>query len=57
MSLILRPVPEAAVSVGAWFRAATAFLRSQMDQAIDALVAMNNCCLLEKHGYQGIAGE
>lgn len=52
------PVPEAAVSVGALVSSRNGFLRSQMDQAIDALVADGTiAALLEKHGYQGIAGE
>ena len=34
------------------------FLRSQMDQAIDALVADGTIdALLDQHGYEGVAGE
>lgn len=52
------PVPETAISVGALVSSRNGFLRSQMDQAIDALVADGTiAALLEKHGYQGQAGE
>jgi len=52
------PVPAASVSVGALVSSRNAFLRSQVDQAIDALAADGTIdTLLEKHGYQGAAGE
>ena len=52
------PLPAANVSVGALVTSRNAFLRSQVDQAIDALGADGTIdTLLEKNGYQGGAGE
>ncbi|MET3924519.1 transporter substrate-binding domain-containing protein [Devosia sp. 2618] len=52
------PIPEAEVHVGALVSSRNAFLRSQADQAIDALVADGSiAALMEKHGYSGRAGE
>ena len=52
------PVPASAVSVGALVSSRNGFLRSQMDQAIDALVADGTIeALLAEHGYLGVAGE
>ncbi|WP_161796946.1 substrate-binding periplasmic protein [Devosia soli] len=52
------PLPEAFVRVGALVSSRNGFLRSQMDQAIDALVADGTiAALLEKYGYEGKAGE
>lgn len=52
------PVPGSTVSVGALVSSRNGFLRSQMDEAIDALVADGTIqALLEQHGYEGVAGE
>jgi ABC-type amino acid transport substrate-binding protein len=52
------PVPGSAVSVGALVSSRNGFLRSQMDEAIDALVADGTiAALMAEHGYQGTAGE
>lgn len=52
------PVPASAVSVGALVSSRNGFLRSQMDEAIDALVADGTiAALMQEHGYEGVAGE
>lgn len=52
------PLPEATVSVGALVSSRNGFLRSQMDQAIDALVADGTIdALMAEYGYEGRAGE
>lgn len=52
------PLPEAYVRVGALVSSRNSFLRSQVDQAIDALVADGTIDgLLEQFGYEGHAGE
>jgi len=52
------PIPASETRVGALVSSRNSFLRSQVDQAIDALVADGTITeLLEKHGYQGRAGE
>ena len=52
------PLPPASVRVGALVSSRNAFLRSQVDQAIDALAADGTIdALMEKHRYQGNAGE
>lgn len=52
------PVPPSSVRVGALVSSRNSFLRSQMDQAIDALVADGTIdALLDQHGYEGVAGE
>lgn len=51
------PIPPSAVSVGGLVSSRNTFLRSQIDQAIDALVADGTiAALLAAHGYQGMAG-
>jgi ABC-type amino acid transport substrate-binding protein len=51
------PLPPAAVSVGALVSSRNSFLRSQVDQAIDALVADGTiAALMDQHGYQGQPG-
>ena len=52
------PIPPADVSVGALVSSRNSFLRSQVDQAIDALVQDGTIAtLMEKYGYSGHAGE
>ena len=52
------PIPSADVSVGALVSSRNSFLRSQVDQAIDALVQDGTIAtLMEKYGYSGHAGE
>ncbi|QQR39652.1 substrate-binding periplasmic protein [Devosia rhizoryzae] len=52
------PIPGAAVSVGALVSSRNGFLRSEMDQAIDALVADGTIdALMAEYGYEGSAGE
>ena len=52
------PVPPATVSVGALVSSRNGFLRSQMDEAIDALVADGTIAsLMTEFGYEGTAGE
>lgn len=52
------PVPAAEVQVGALVSSRNSFLRSQVDQAIDALVADGTiAALMEEQGYTGHAGE
>ncbi|KKB12522.1 hypothetical protein VE25_06185 [Devosia geojensis] len=52
------PVPPSETRVGALVSSRNSFLRSQIDEAIDALVADGTIAgLLEKHGYTGRAGE
>lgn len=52
------PIPGAEVHVGALVSSRNSFLRSQVDQAIDALVADGTIAgFLEQHGYTGHAGE
>ena len=52
------PIPESEVHVGALVSSRNSFLRSQVDQAIDALVADGTIdALLEEYGYSGHAGE
>jgi len=52
------PVPQASVRIGALLSSRDSFLKNQVDQAIDALVADGTiAALLEKHGYVGNAGE
>ena len=52
------PIPLADVSVGALVSSRNSFLRSQVDQAIDALVQDGTIAtLMEKYGYSGHAGE
>lgn len=54
----IAPAPEASVSVGALVSSRNSFLRSQMDEAIAALVADGTIdALLAEHGYEGRAGE
>lgn len=52
------PLPEADVRVGALVSSRDSFLRSQVDQAIDALVSDGTIAnLMTEHGYLGHAGE
>lgn len=52
------PIPAAAVSVGALVSSRNEFLRSEMDQAIDALVADGTIdALMVEFGYEGLSGE
>jgi len=52
------PVAETAIRVGALVSSRDSFLRNQVDQAIDALVADGTIQgLLDKHHYLGHAGE
>ena len=52
------PVPPSETRVGALVSSRNSFLRSQIDGAIDALVADGTIAgLMEKHGYLGRAGE
>lgn len=52
------PIPSSETRVGALVSSRNSFLRNQVDQAIDALVADGTISrLLEKHGYQGRPGE
>ena len=52
------PIPESETRVGALVSSRNGFLRSQIDQAIDALVADGTIDgLLEQFGYAGRAGE
>jgi polar amino acid transport system substrate-binding protein len=52
------PLPEADVRVGALVSSRDTFLRDQVDQAIDALVADGTIAnLMTEHGYLGHAGE
>ena len=54
----LAPVPATAIKVGAVVSSRDTFLRTQVDQAIDALVADGTiAALLEKYGYTGEAGD
>ncbi len=52
------PLPDADVRVGALVSSRDSFLRDQVDQAIDALVADGTIAnLMTDHGYMGHAGE
>jgi polar amino acid transport system substrate-binding protein len=52
------PIPAADVHVGALVSSRNSFLRSQVDQAIDALVADGTiAALMDQYGYTGHAGE
>lgn len=52
------PIPPSETRVGALVSSRNSFLRNQVDQAIDALVTDGTIAqLLEKHGYEGRAGE
>ncbi|MET3901016.1 ABC-type amino acid transport substrate-binding protein [Devosia sp. UYZn731] len=52
------PIPLADINVGALVSSRNTFLRSQVDQAIDALVQDGTiAALMEKYGYEGHAGE
>lgn len=52
------PIPNAEVRVGALVSSRNTFLRSQIDEAIDALVADGTIdALMTEYGYQGRAGE
>lgn len=52
------PVPESVVKVGALVSSRDSFLRSQIDQTIDALVQDGTiAALMEQHGYTGVAGD
>lgn len=52
------PVPESETRVGALVSSRNSFLRAQVDEAIDALVADGTIdALLEKYGYEGRGGE
>lgn len=52
------PIPDAEVRVGALVSSRDSFLRSQVDQAIEALVADGTiAALMEQFGYQGRAGD
>lgn len=52
------PIPESEVHVGALVSGRNSFLRSQIDQAIDALVLDGTIDgLMQTHGYLGHAGE
>lgn len=54
----LAPVPAVDVHVGALVSSKDSFLRSQVDEAIDALVADGTItALMERYGYTGHAGE
>jgi polar amino acid transport system substrate-binding protein len=54
----LAPVPETAIKVGAVVSSRDTFLRNQIDQTIDALVADGTIqALLDKHGYTGHQGD
>lgn len=51
------PIPESEIRVGALVSARNSFLRSQIDQAIDALVADGTIeGLMKQFGYEGRAG-
>lgn len=52
------PVPSAATRVGALVGIRDSYLRSQIDAAIDALVADGTIAeIMTRFGYQGVAGE
>ena len=52
------PIPDSEVHVGALVSSRNAFLRNQVDQAIDALVADGTIqALLDQFGYSGHPGE
>ena len=54
----LAPVPETTIKVGAVVSSRDAFLRNQVDQTIDALVADGTIqALMDKHGYTGHQGD
>lgn len=53
-----KPVPETFTKVGALVAARDSFLRTEIDQAIDALVADGSITkIMEKHGFEGVAGD
>ncbi len=53
-----KPVPETFTKVGALVAARDSFLRTEIDQAIDALVADGTIAkIMEKHGFEGVAGD
>jgi len=52
------PIPPSETHVGAVVTTRNSFLRSEVDKAIDALVADGTITsIIEKHGYQGRAGD
>lgn len=52
------PVPASDIHIGALVSSRDSFLRSQVDQAIDALVGDGSiAAIMEKFGYEGRAGE
>ena len=54
----LSPVPEMVTRVGILMKSRDTYLRTQVDQAIDALVADGTIAgLMEDFGYEGVAGD
>jgi ABC-type amino acid transport substrate-binding protein len=54
----LSPVPNTYTKVGALVSARDSFLRTEIDQAIDALVADGTIAkIMEKYDYEGVAGD
>lgn len=53
-----KPLPETYTKVGALVDARDSFLRTEIDQAIDALAADGTIGkIMEKYGYEGVAGD
>lgn len=54
----LKPVPNVYTKVGALVDARDSFLRTEVDQAIEALAADGTIGkIMEKYGYEGVAGD
>ncbi|MFK4825940.1 substrate-binding periplasmic protein [Paenochrobactrum sp. BZR 588] len=54
----LKPLPITHTKVGALVDARDSFLRTEIDQAIDALAADGTIAkIMEKYGYEGVAGD
>ena len=52
------PVPETVTRVGVLMKARNSFLRSQIDEAIDALVADGSIAeIMDEFGYEGVPGD
>lgn len=54
----MKPLPETYTKVGALVSARDSFLRTELDQAIDALLADGTIAkIMEKHGFKGVPGD
>lgn len=57
-SISMQPVPDSVTRVGILMKVNDSYLRAQIDETIDALVADGTIeSLLEEFGYEGIAGD